>query len=861
MKNVKIILINILIVLVVLTSITVHIKAQNKSSIQTSIHNYVNTTVGMEKIIASYMANEQQLVNSWANSLNSYVRPIESTVNFLRAAIGDLNSSAHIILEDDYSVGFSTHAHSADSNDFSCSYEKTANLHEYESSPDKVLDKLKTNENLIKMTTAYTNPVTGNKVVAFGQKVNVIYQGKVVNAFLLYVLPVDFLMEKWVFATDYNNVDIALIENKGNYITKPKSMKNSNFYEFIYSYNKIPQETIRDTIFSHHSGSFEALDSRGNKNLYAYAVMDETGNHVVVMGMPFTTLGRHSGETVIIVITLVALMFALIVNIIYFNTASRKEHEQIEIIKLQGSQLAQALTEAQNANNAKTTFLNSMSHDIRTPMNAIIGFTSLAISHIEQTSAVRDYLNKIMTSSEHLLSLINDVLDMSRIESGKVQIDLKEEFFPDVMKDLKNILQPEIKAKKLNFYIDMVDVVHENIICDKLRLNQILINLSSNAIKFTESGGTVGIKVLEKKSAIPAEARFEFHVIDTGIGMSEEFINHIFEPFTREENNTVRRIQGTGLGMAITKNIIELMNGQISVISEQGKGSEFIVDLAFRTGESENKIEVIKKLENYRTLIVDARVDTCLNHSKMLKNLGLRTEWTTSGKEAEFRAKIAEDEKDPFKVFVIDCFKEDLSAFEIVQKIKSTNQNENPIIIITADDVSEIEEQVKDAGVTAICNKPLFMSEFYEVLEGTEIPKESQKKSEIVSEKYKGKRVLLVDDVELNQEIAIEILHEAGIQVEVCGNGQEAVDMLSKSKPGYFDLVLMDIMMPVLDGHEATKKIRKLENLELANIPIIAMTANAFDEDRKAAIESGMNDYLAKPFQIEKLYELMKIYL
>lgn len=513
---------------------------------------------------------------------------------------------------------------------------------------------------------------------------------------------------------------------------------------------------------------------------------------------------------------------------------------------------------AEHANQAKTNFLNSMSHDIRTPMNAILGFTALASTHVDQPEVITDYLGKIMASSNHLLSLINDVLDMSRIESGKLKIEEKECNLSVAIHDLRNMLQADIKDKRLDFFIDTVDVMDENVICDRLRLNQILINIMSNAIKFTNPGGAVSLRVIQKGTAPEGYADFEFIIRDNGIGMSEEFVSHIFEPFSREENSTVSGIPGTGLGMAITKNLVDMMHGQITVKSEPGRGSEFTVSVRFLKGNHFVEKRGIKNLEGFRALVADDSTDACISTSKMLKVIGMRADWTTSGKEAVIRAQLASEEKDEYKVYIIDWLMPDMNGIEVVRRIRRVIGDETPIIILTAYDWSDIEMEAKEAGVTAFCAKPLFLSELYSILQETSDPSYEEPKSKPVElNEFKGKRILLVEDVELNREIAETILDEAGILVETAENGEIAVKKMESAASGYYDLILMDVMMPVMDGYEATRRIRKLPDERNAKIPIIAMTANAFEEDRAAALEAGMNEHLAKPFRMEALYEAM----
>ena len=519
--------------------------------------------------------------------------------------------------------------------------------------------------------------------------------------------------------------------------------------------------------------------------------------------------------------------------------------------------LEDALMQANRASKAKTVFLSNMSHDIRTPMNAIVGFTALAITHIEQKYLVEEYLKKIMTSGNHLLSLINDVLEMSRIESGKMQLEEAPCSLPDILHGLRNIIQADIHAKRLELYIDAVDVVHEEIYCDRLRLNQLLLNLLSNSVKYTPAGGIVSMRIIERHDAPAGCGNYEFHIRDTGIGMSQEFVEHIFEPFERERNSTISRIQGTGLGMAITKNIVDMMNGTITVKSEQGEGTEFRVSLTFRFCEGEKEPQTIPELAGCRALVVDDDFNTCDSVSYMLQQLGLRAEWTLSGKEAVMRTRQAVMRQDNYCVYVIDWLLPDMNGVEVTRWIRKEVGDEVPVIILTAYDWSDIEEEAKEAGVTAFCSKPLFQSELRRCLRSI-INAEQQ---ELVSAEAKPSRhtghILLAEDNELNQEIAQAILEEAGFTLDIAENGEVAVEILRNSDPGYYQLVLMDIQMPVMDGYTAAKAIRALPDPSLASIPILAMTANAFEEDKQAALKCGMNGHIAKPIHIGRLMETL----
>ena len=524
--------------------------------------------------------------------------------------------------------------------------------------------------------------------------------------------------------------------------------------------------------------------------------------------------------------------------------------------------LSDAVAAAETANRAKSTFLSNMSHDIRTPMNAIIGFTTLALSNIDDTDRVKDYLGKTLASSNHLLSLINDVLDMSRIESGKIHLEEVEVNLSDVLHDLKTIVSGQIYAKQLELYMDATDVTDEDVYCDKTRLNQILLNLLSNAIKFTPAGGTVSVRVRQLAGKVRGCGQYEFRIKDNGIGMSPEFAQKIFEPFERERTSTVSRIQGTGLGMAITKNIVDMMGGTIEVQTAQGKGSEFIICLPLRTQAEHRPVEKITELEGLKALVVDDDFNTCDSVTKMLVKVGMRAEWTLSGKEAVLRARQSIEMSDVYHAYIIDWRLPDMNGIEVTRQIRSLH-DDTPIIILTAYDWSDIEVEAKAAGVTAFCSKPMFMSDLRETLMSALGQKLTDASQELLPEEdadFKDRHILLVEDNELNREIAQEILREYGFRVDTAENGAVAVEKVRTAAPGSYDLVLMDVQMPVMDGYTATRQIRALEDPALAGIPILAMTANAFDEDRRNAMESGMNGFLSKPIVIGDLVqELHKI--
>ncbi len=600
----------------------------------------------------------------------------------------------------------------------------------------------------------------------------------------------------------------------------------------------------------------QSISYRYTGGLYSYGFIDALKDHMALVGT-------------IILIIVVVIVFLLVRDVRRTRKEVEEQEKARQNLELKNAELAEsqkalsdALVAAEHANRAKTVFLNNMSHDIRTPMNAIVGFTALAASHIDNKEQVQDYLGKISVSSQHLLSLINDVLDMSRIESGKVTIEETDVHLPDVIHGLRTIIQSNITAKQLELFIDTQNVMHEDIITDKLRLNQVLLNILSNAIKFTPAGGKITFRVIEKPSSVDNIANFEFRIKDNGIGMSEEFRKSIFEAFSREKTSTVSGIQGTGLGMAIAKKIVDMMGGVIMVNSTEGKGSEFIVELPCKISNISAKFEPIPELQGVRVLVADDDTDTCLSVCSMLREIGVRPDWTNYGKEAVIRAKDALDSADEFRVYIIDWQMPDLNGIETVRRIRKVIGGSAPIIILTAYDWSDIEEEAREAGVTAFCSKPLFMSELRNVMARPlmiSLDKQTEEKSEAEAKPdFSGKRVLLAEDNELNQMLAENMLTEVGLAVEIANDGTEAVEKMKSAPAGYYDIILMDIQMPQMDGYEATRQIRALEDNEKAGIPIVAVTANAFEEDRQIAMEAGMNGHLAKPYDVPDIMKTLK---
>ena len=676
-----------------------------------------------------------------------------------------------------------------------------------------------------------------------------------------------FYYPQWEIVDCDTQEDAARLVKDGQADCFVTGISSENKYSKKYSFYSVPLVNPVRSCFAVNSGN-RSLLSILNKTIKAMPVNMLAGALAMYKSSARkVTLSDFIKDNFfkVMLISSIAVAVVLLTILMLLQKARKAEaaaRKAASDTQELNAKLQVAVEKAESANRAKSTFLSNMSHDIRTPMNAIIGFTTLALSNIDDTDRVKDYLGKTLASSNHLLSLINDVLDMSRIESGKIHLEEVEVNLSDVLHDLKTIVSGQIYAKQLELYMDAMDVTDEDVYCDKTRLNQILLNLLSNAIKFTPAGGTVSVRVRQLAGKVHGCGQYEFRIKDNGIGMSQEFAQKIFEPFERERTSTVSRIQGTGLGMAITKNIVDMMGGTIEVQTAQGKGTEFTVCVPMRAQTEQRPVEKITELEGLKALVVDDDFNTCDSVTKMLVKVGMRAEWTLSGKEAVLRARQSIEMSDVYHAYIIDWRLPDMNGIEVTRQIRSLH-DDTPIIILTAYDWSDIEVEAKAAGVTAFCSKPMFMSDLRETLMSALGQKPADAVQRLLPEKnadFKGKHILLVEDNELNREIAQEILQEYGFLVDSAENGAVAVEKVSTAAPGSYDLVLMDVQMPIMDGYTATRKIRALDDPARAKLPILAMTANAFDEDRRNALESGMNGFLSKPIVIGDLVqELHKI--
>ena len=543
--------------------------------------------------------------------------------------------------------------------------------------------------------------------------------------------------------------------------------------------------------------------------------------------------------------------------------AIRSIDEIIHKEEKQKEMLALAAERAETANLAKSDFLSRMSHDIRTPMNAILGMTAVAEMHIDEKERVLDALSKITVSGKHLLGLINEVLDMSRIESGKVNLTENPFNLSDTIESLLTVFHSQMAAKGLEFSANIAKLEHEDVIGDEQRLQQIFMNIMGNAIKFTPTGGKISIDIEEKSSHITGNGYYEFTFEDTGIGMEKDYIQKIFEPFSRAADSRTGKIEGTGLGMAIAVNIARMMNGDIKVQSTLGKGSKFTVMIYLKLNDITQ--EDIESFANLPVLVVDDEKAACESACEILNSLNMNAEYVLDGDNAVRRVIEARSEARDFSLVILDWKMPDKDGVETAKEIRNTVGDEIPIIILSAYDWSDIEAEALNAGVDAFIEKPLFKSRLIKLLKDVLGMDNGEKPVTALEtfqqQDFSGKRVLLVEDNELNIEVAAELLDVVGIEVEQALNGKLAVDCVTEKEPGYYDLIFMDIQMPVMNGYQAAKEIRSLGRKDLETIPIIAMTADAFADDIRKSEEAGMNGHISKPVDIERLEETLRTWI
>ncbi len=678
---------------------------------------------------------------------------------------------------------------------------------------------------------------------------------------LVAVLPMDYLKEALFLDEEEGMVYTHIIDQKGEFVIRSGDAFRNSYFDRVRSEVKHSDrdkadESMKDFQEAMKKGeSYSTVFDMVNgetRQIYCSQLMESPSWYLVSV-MPSGALNHSIArlDTVRIGIMISSGTIILVVMMIIFVLYYRMTRRQMEALE-------QAREEAINADKAKSEFLSSMSHDIRTPMNAIVGMTEIAIRNIKDPARVEDCLHKVKLSSKHLLGLINDVLDMSKIESGKMSLNLAPVSLRDVMDDIVNIMRPQVSARDQYFDIFIQKIQVEEICCDSVRLNQVLLNLLSNAVKFTPEEGRIDVHVYQEDSPQGEEyVRTHFIVQDTGIGMSEEFQQKIWDTFSREETEKVQHITGTGLGMAITKSIVALMGGTIELESHPGQGSKFQVTVDFKKADV---TEEEMKLPPWRILVVDDNELLCSSAAANLEELGAHAEWTLDGREAVQMVKKRWEQGEDYQFVLIDWKMPGMDGLETVQEIRKNVSSDIPVFLISAYDWSDIENEVNET-VEGFIAKPLFKSTLYaslsQYIDGNEGNAEHK---DSTGTDFSGKHILLAEDIDLNWEVAQTILSMSGLDLVRAVNGQECVEKFKASALGYYDAILMDIRMPVMNGYDATLAIRALERAD-KDLPIIAMTADAFSDDARRCLECGMNAHIAKPIDLNECNRILSEYL
>ncbi len=729
--------------------------------------------------------------------------------------------------------------------------------------PIRIVDKQEFSEILKdkskRVTTGYDE--NGDKVLILAIDAEYPMKGNNKSSSLVVALPMSYLESALVLDEKTSIMYSHIIRKDGNFVIRSGEGFQEDYFTrikelFSELHGKTPKryvQELKSAMEQDEDYSTLIMVNGVYQQLYCSSLPNSKWYLVAVM--PYGVLNDSIKELsdirqyTILEACGTILIGILIIFILYFRMSQQQLKE-----------LDKAKKEAVEANKAKSEFLSNMSHDIRTPMNGIVGMTAIAVANINDTTRVKDCLTKITLSSKHLLGLINDVLDMSKIESGRLTLNMHQISLREAMESIVNIVQPQIKAKNQHFDIFIQKIQTENVFCDSVRLNQVLINLLSNAIKFTPEDGNIRVYLEQETSPVGQNyIRCHFRVKDSGIGMTKEFQEKIFEKFSREQKEQVYKTEGTGLGMAITKYIIDTMGGTIQLNSVPGKGSEFhiILDLEKAFTKEEDML-----LPPWNVLVADNNEDLCQSAVFSLKEIGINAEWALNGKMAIEMVKKRHQENNDYQIVLLDWKIPDMDGLETMREIRKQVGNNIPILIISAYDWSDIEEEALKAGANGFISKPLFKSNLFLGLSSFMIEKDAEEIQQKQKEQnFVGKHILLAEDNDLNWEIAEDILSEAGFELERAENGQICVQKFKNSEVGYFDVILMDIRMPVMSGYDAAKEIRAMKERADVNLPIIAMTADAFSEDIQHSLECGMNEHVSKPIDVDRLIQILKKYL
>ena len=681
-------------------------------------------------------------------------------------------------------------------------------------------------------------------------------------------LPVSYISDNLSLEENSERAYSYIIRKDGTFVIRTADAYRNSYFERVRAaYGDIngmtPEEYIQVLSETMAMGvDYSNEFTMGGERYHLYCTHLPYSEWYLITFMPYgsmdSTIRNFTAEwTWLTMLVAAVVLGALLLVFFKYLKLTKAQVRELEEAR-RAAEAAQK--EAEHANRAKSEFLSNMSHDIRTPMNAIVGMTAIATANIDDTKQVQNCLKKITLSSKHLLGLINDVLDMSKIESGKMTLNVDQVSLREVVDGIVSICQPQVKAKQQQFDVFIHDISTENVLCDSVRLNQVLLNLLSNAIKFTPEGGEIHMAMYEEKSPKgEGFVRIHIQVQDTGIGMSNQFMEHIFDSFAREDSARVHRTEGTGLGMAITKFIVvDAMGGSIDVKSRQGKGSEFSVTLDLEKAEVREEDMI---LPNWNMLVVDDDRQLCESTVASLASIGVSAEWALDGESALDMAVKRHKRRDDYQIILLDWKLPGMDGIATARRIREALGADLPILLISAYDWAEIEHDAREAGITGFISKPLFKSTLFNSLrQFTDLPEQEEERLTETQRDLSGKRILLAEDNELNWEIASELLGEEGLLLDWAENGQICVEMFQSSPEGYYDAILMDIRMPVMGGYEATQVIRSLERGD-RDLPILAMTADAFAEDVKRALDCGMNAHIAKPIDVREVMRLLDKYI
>ena len=835
-KGVIILLGNVLIVLAILGLTLLYVRNEHRKTLSSQTEAIKNMTVAMESVTTNYLLGEQEVCNSWASYINANGLTAEEAIKFVRESISTPEIMAHILFTGHRELtGLSTSSRSSNAEDYPVSYSNVAVFREG-------FDDLLSTRGIVHVTRAYTNPVNAIQSIAFCCPVTLknAQTGQAESAMLLRVVPLSVFRQKWFFPTEeYKAVEISLIDLAGDYIVRGYAFKNTNFYEFYQSYNGTAPaalEDLKNSMMS-ASGVFEINNSAKERCVLAHTRVNSTDDWIIVSMIPAAELDRTVISWALAGIVTAGLLLLLAFNLVSMMSINR--------------QMKAAAAAADRANQAKTDFLSTMSHDIRTPMNAIIGLTAIASKKVEDAAAVRDSLHKINLASNHLLTLINDILDISKVESGKLNLSPVTFSIVECAENLVNIAQPMVKEKNIDFNFRVNRIEHEYLYADQLRLNQICINILSNAIKYTQPGGQVCVEMKQEPGEAEKTVRLVYTVSDTGMGMTPEFMARMYQPFSRQTDSRVNAIQGTGLGLAITKQMIDLMHGTIDCQSTVGKGTVFTVTLDLPLADREDDEMTLSPI---RVLLADDDEILLETAKDTLVSLGADVDIAHNGSEAI--GMLADGGK--YQAVILDWRMPDMDGIEAARRIREKLGREILIFLMSAYDWSDLEEKAKEAGVNSFIGKPLFRSTLYaKIKEAMGIESERPGQEDDAAD-IAGMRILVAEDNDINWEIISMLLQMQGVETERAANGQLAVDRMAGPDANGFDLIFMDIQMPVMNGIQAAKAIRALPDPRASRIPIIAMTADAFSENVSECLAAGMNGHIAKPIDMKLVLKEIK---